>query len=549
MSKVFNVLKKAFTKAKIVKRPKLILIYIAGVLCPLLLTDAIFFSIFMKNEEARTKIEMENEADSFQGVLETVFNEAADVTRKVYVNEDVNKFLEASYPTSYDFYDRRYELKNDFFSFFTSGSDSTTTNIEIYANNPTIVNGGFVKRLSAAEDKIWYQEYRKAGRTAYISCYYIGGEEISSTRKKRISLIRNMDYFKNSIRQKLVKVDIDYGPLQRRVSDMKYPYEAYLCVNDKIILTSEGHASINSDYEYLTGNEKFGVEKEWNIYGQNFRILVKEPDSQIIGDVGDYSGLGLAVLFLNIAIPFILISFINQSFENRIGRQQSDIARQNAELLAMQSQINPHFLFNVLESVRMHSILKSENETADMIEKLSVLVRQNVNWKEDNVPIEDEVKFIEDYLQLQKYRFGDKLSYMIELEENCRGIKIPRLTLVTFVENSCVHGMEKKTSTTWIYVRIYCKNDILVMEIEDTGDGMPESEVERLNDSMNNALIDDLKKNDHIGVINACIRLKMKTDNQASFELESEEGVGTFTVIKVPLSSISEVLEGENNES
>ena len=93
------------------------------------------------------------------------------------------------------------------------------------------------------------------------------------------------------------------------------------------------------------------------------------------------------------------------------------------------------------------------------------------------------------------------------------------------------------------------ENDILVMEIEDTGDGMPESEVERLNDSMNNALIDDLKKNDHIGVINACIRLKMKTDNQASFGGEREEGVGTFTVIKVPLSSISEVLEGENNES
>lgn len=530
-------------------RTRLTLIYIIGVIVPLVLTDTVFLSIFIQNQRERTRIEMENEAESVKNLLENAFNDAADVTRSIYVNENVNKFLEASFATPNEYYEKCYDMKTNFFDFFTSGKDQTVTNIEIYANNPTIINGGYLKRLSAAEEKIWYKEFKNSGRTVYLCCYYIGNEEPTATRKKRITLIRNMDYFRNSVRQKVVKVDIDYTPLVRKVTDMKYPYDMYLCIGDKIILSTVGHNGVGEDFDHLTGDETIGIENEWNIYGQNFRILIARPRVSELGKLSDYSGGLVAVILLNIALPFILISFINQSFENRIGRQQADIARQNAELLAMQSQINPHFLFNVLESVRMHSVLKSENETASMIEKLAVLVRQNVNWKDDETSIEDEVKFIEDYLLLQKYRFGDKLSYEIELADECRSLMIPRLTLVTFVENSCVHGMERKTSPSWIYVRIYIRNEELVMEIEDTGSGMDENEATQLCDHMNNAVIDDLKKNNHIGVINACIRLKIYTDSRAKFELESEEGVGTFTVIKVPVDSLGVGRKEEADES
>lgn len=530
-------------------RTRLTLIYIIGVIVPLVLTDTVFLSIFIQNQRERTRIEMENEAESVKNLLENAFNDAADVTRSIYVNENVNRFLEASFATPNEYYEKCYDMKTNFFDFFTSGKDQTVTNIEIYANNPTIINGGYLKRLSAAEEKIWYREFRNSGRTVYLCCYYIGNEEPTATRKKRITLIRNMDYFRNSVRQKVVKVDIDYTPLVRKVTDMKYPYDMYLCIGDKIILSTVGHNGVGEDFDHLTGDETIGIENEWNIYGQNFRILIARPRVSELGKLSDYSGGLVAVILLNIALPFILISFINQSFENRIGRQQADIARQNAELLAMQSQINPHFLFNVLESVRMHSVLKSEHETASMIEKLAVLVRQNVNWKDDETSIEDEVKFIEDYLLLQKYRFGDKLSYEIELADDCRSLMIPRLTLVTFVENSCVHGMERKTSPSWIYVRIYIRNEELVMEIEDTGSGMDENEATQLCDHMNNAVIDDLKKNNHIGVINACIRLKIYTDSRAKFELESEEGVGTFTVIKVPVDSLGVGRKEEADES
>ena len=232
---------------------------------------------------------------------------------------------------------------------------------------------------------------------------------------------------------------------------------------------------------------------------------------------------------------------IKTVFMDRLERQETDLARQSAELLALHSQINPHFLFNVLESIRMHSILKKEDETAGMIERLAILERQNVDWKSDYVKIKDEIRFIEAYLDLQKYRFGDRLSYQIDIAPDCADYGLPKLTLVTFVENACIHGVERKAVPCWIYVRAYRKDDWLYLEIEDTGDGMDEKAVQELSGKMQNCTITDLMNNEHIGMINACLRLKMVTDNRAVFELESEVGVGTFMMIKVPVDALNQL--------
>ena len=164
----------------------------------------------------------------------------------------------------------------------------------------------------------------------------------------------------------------------------------------------------------------------------------------------------------------------NTIYKDKLREQESDLARKNAELLALQSQINPHFLFNALESIRMHSILKGENETAEMVQRLAVMERQNVEWHDDAVTIEEEEEFIDAYLQLQSYRFGERISFNIDISEDCKKILIPKLTLVTFVENACVHGIESKSSQGWIFVRVYKNDDQLFIEVEDTGDGMDE---------------------------------------------------------------------------
>jgi two-component system sensor histidine kinase YesM len=144
------------------------------------------------------------------------------------------------------------------------------------------------------------------------------------------------------------------------------------------------------------------------------------------------------------------------------------------------------------------------------------------------------MKFIEAYLKLQKYRFGDRLSYYLDVDESCKDVSLPKLSLVTFVENACVHGIESKTEPGWIFVRIYPDNDKVVIEVEDTGCGIDEEVRDILLFKMRNANIDLLKTGRGIGMTNACLRLKMLTDDKVTFDLESEVGVGTTVIITMP---------------
>jgi two-component system sensor histidine kinase YesM len=225
-------------------------------------------------------------------------------------------------------------------------------------------------------------------------------------------------------------------------------------------------------------------------------------------------------------------------FKEKIQKQEIDIARQNAELRALETQINPHFLYNALESIRMHSLIKKEEETAQMIARLALLERQSVNWTTDQVTIRSEMTFIEAYLELQRTRFSNRLTYDISVEETCMQLCLPKLTLVTFVENACVHGVESKASSSHIFIRIYRKDNILTLEVEDTGKGISEELAAELNRQILNCSFETLSQTSHVGIVNACLRLKMFCE-KVSIILESEEGIGTMVTIRIPIGEDS----------
>ena len=115
------------------------------------------------------------------------------------------------------------------------------------------------------------------------------------------------------------------------------------------------------------------------------------------------------------------------------------------------------------------------------------------NGARDSVTIEQEVEFVR-RIWPPEISFRERLSYQIEIDEECRKRKVPKLTLVTFVENACVHGIESKASPGWIFVRVYEQNELICMEIEDTGNGMEEGKRQELLENMRNADIEMLKR-------------------------------------------------------
>lgn len=564
-------------------KKKLIIIYVFCVILPLVLTDSVILYILYDAEKREQIYEFESITDAVKYSMEYTFEEAVNGMNDVYVDGNINDFLNEKYKNGYDFYSASVELSKKSTLDLLKGYGISNT--VVYADNDTIVNGGHFYRLSEIKETEWYQEYMESGKNLTFSLYYIGESDRSATSMRRISLVRHLDYFKKEGCEKILRLDLDYNNVSRKLMLANYGYGIYICQGDRILFSNEGHSSSHEDFHRLTGEEPVAYKRSFTMYGQDIDILVMKPQSSVIRQLEKHMPLIIFLVVTNLFLPVIMVSTVNKSFtqrlwelgtafdqeqgdslqgienvrgkdeigilmqnynrmvirmndliqrvyKDRLERQEIDLARQNAELLALHSQINPHFLFNVLESIRMRSVIQGEEVTARMIEKLAILERQNINWASDNIKLAEEMSFVEAYLELQQYRFGNRLHYEIDLPDTCADYYIPKLTLTTFVENACVHGMEKKTSACWIYVRVYLKGALLYIEIEDTGGGMEEELVIKMNESMRDCTIEDIKENAHVGIINACLRLKMFSKGNVEFNLESEKGIGTFMTIR-----------------
>lgn len=587
MKKIWHIIEDQLNQINIKK--KLMIFYLCCVLLPLILTDSIVLMILLHGEEVEENYEMQNIASAVQSDLENTFDEVAKMTNTIYINRSMNTFLDEKYASGTEFFlaSRKIEEKH----FYEISADTSSVNVVMCSDNETIVNGNHFYRLSSVKQEEWYQKLLDSGQDMVLHFYYVGDSQPGATSKKKVSLVRRLNYYKNLECEKLVRIDIDYSTLVRKLVNMNYSKPVYVCMDDRILFSNVGYSGIREDFYELTEMDNIGYEREFEVYGEKLKILILEQQSNIATLIWDYFPLILMLLAINILLPWALTTAVNRSFvirlqelseafdsietedlkiiqniggkdeiaglmhnynhmvrrnreliktvyKDRLEKQKIDIARQNAELLALHSQIDPHFLFNVLESIRMHSIIKGEEETASMIERLAILERRNVNWDSDYINLKEEVCFVEAYLELQKYRFGKRLSYKIDLEEACMDYVLPKLTLATFVENACIHGVEKKAVPCWIYIRIYESDGWLCLEIEDTGAGMEEETLEALKEKMQISNIETLMGNEHVGMVNAWLRLKMVTEGNAEFEMESEQGVGTFMLIKVPVNRL-----------
>ncbi|MDF2887771.1 MAG: hypothetical protein K0R23_2156 [Lacrimispora sp.] len=571
-------------------KKKLRILYIYSVLLPILITDSAIVYISIASENASMQKGMENIASAVKYNFFYDIEEAAGTTKKIYMNKYVNQFMDKQFESELDYYLSYQAFMKD--SLFESSIGTTASSITMYADNPTIVSGGEFKQLSTVKAQDWYRYLTASSRDGVLYIYYDESRIPTVDSKRKISFIRKLNFYKRDGCEKLVKMDIDYSTMARSFVKMNYEAPVYVCWNDKIILSNQGNYGQWKDFETFDLQKKAEYQATFASYGTELKIYVLKPETEIMRQMLKNIPLLILLIFINIFLPLCFMIAINQSFterlkelsesfkrindeklmkidnvrgEDEIGivmrnynrmvstineliqtvyidrlrEQEMDIERQNAELLALHSQINPHFLFNALESIRMHSLLKNEKETACMVERLAVMERQNFDWGTDFITVREEISFVDAYLQLQKYRFGERLSYRLDIVEECLDYRIPKLTIVTFAENACIHGIESKTAEGWIFVRVYLEDDVFYIEIEDTGGGMDETFLKELKNKMDHASIDKLKDKKGIGILNACLRLKMATDNQVSFELESEAGISTMVTIKIPVLKIS----------
>ena len=223
-----------------------------------------------------------------------------------------------------------------------------------------------------------------------------------------------------------------------------------------------------------------------------------------------------------------------------------NVSKKQAEYLALQNQINPHFLYNTLEGIRSEALLAGLDSVAEMTEALATFFRYTISQVEHLVTLEDELANIENYYYIQQFRFGDKLALHIEYEHDeewdeldILQFRLPKLTLQPIVENSIYHGIERKIGRGNLVIRICISNERLRIRISDDGMGMAEEKLKLLNEKLRRLTLDDVQeengKKGGIALVNVNNRIKLLFGEEYGITFYSREGAGTDVMITLPL--------------
>lgn len=221
-----------------------------------------------------------------------------------------------------------------------------------------------------------------------------------------------------------------------------------------------------------------------------------------------------------------------------------DLNKRQAQYLALQNQINPHFLYNTLESIRGEALIAGLERIADMTEALAKFFRYTITKVENLVSVEEELDNCETYFLIQKYRFGDRLKLHIDYDaedwEDIINCKIPKLTLQPILENSIIHGTELKIGTGNLRIQFECTKERLLIRISDNGVGMDEKTLAQLNRKLgrdgNSLSYQGEEQEGGIALINVNSRIHLLFGEEYGMHVYSVPQKGTDVEITLPFS-------------
>ena len=212
--------------------------------------------------------------------------------------------------------------------------------------------------------------------------------------------------------------------------------------------------------------------------------------------------------------------------------QEASERQKNAEIKALEAQINPHFLYNTLDSINWRAIDAGEEEISDMLGILGSLLRYSISNINGIVPLSVEIEWLKKYVFLQRERFNDSFDCVYDVAENCLDYPIYKMLLQPLIENSILHAFRETKEGGIITVKAFIREDQkLQISIKDNGSGMSCEQLENLR---KNILEKKALDSRSIGISNVVNRLKIYYHDEAEIRVESELGYGTELVLVIP---------------
>lgn len=578
---------------------KMVLIFIGCVIIPLIIQNAFYYTDTARNIQSQMMQRLASSLDEKANKINAVISGTVTLSHKYNTDEQLYRFLDKYYSMEYNYlieYQERIKalLESDL------AYNRHVRKISLYTDNPTVLNGAIVSKITSGdtiklgEDLIDFKLYDLSGSEdgpgLRIS---LAPPVIKTSYDRSLSIVRPLEnYTQYTDYWKLLRIDIDVSYISSMLEESGMFDNIVLVDPENRIIASGNTYSEFGEYDKFSEDElKEGIvvlkqslkDLPLSLYGYyNSKIISDEFSKmrwktiyiivismmvslfcillvagnitkrtklvvnqskqiangnfiQIYKDTGGNDEIEILADSMN-QMSIKLKTLIEEEYNSRILKAQLEQETTQAMLLALQSQVNPHFLYNALESIRLKAIVKNETETAKMILYMSRMFRRVINWNDDIITLQKEIKFLEEYLNIQKYRFDDEFEYVIQVEERALDCMLPKFAIQPLVENACVHGVESISGSRLVEIYAVLQDDRIVISVRDNGSGISDDILNNLKVILN----DGSKPIESVGLYNVYQRLVLYYGNEFTFDVKSELGQGTEFSITIPVRNSRE---------
>ena len=573
-------------------RLKMILIYLTIIILPLILVYGLFFVKLRDEVELREATIVDQTLERVVSDINYLFSATTSISRDIAVDQAINELMCTSYDSQAQYFDVYFDKLKDQIQMYAT-SYNNVIKVSVFTDNPTVLSGGNVYFLNeTALRSPWYANVNKSRRKEDVVAWSSPNPLNKGKFEHKISVVRIMDEFAQYNKTMVVRIDIEESRL-RELLKKTYDMDFFLIDANDDIIASSLEEYTNDDAYYLTFEpEKF--DKNYTLVQQNFypsddlawRVAAIVPKQSLTDVINGYGGLLAVVstLILVVSVLFIMIfsrsyndritilekhmkrvenshfdiiegeygtdeiggligafnrmtlrinGLVNEVFRFKLREKDHQLEQIKAELKFLQSQMDPHYLFNTLNAILVVSSRNGYQEITQVIRNLAKTLRYLIEWDDSMVPLEKELTFTRMYLEIEKFRFRDKFEFEIFIEGNLEKVLVPKLMVQPFVENACKHGIQASKNNGKLIIRIYALNDYVHILVEDNGIGMTK---EKLTEVLNQNV------DSHIGIQNVLKRLAIHYHGRQQFEISSEVNTGTKILIRIPyLDEVSEV--------
>lgn len=527
--------------------------------------------------------------DGLRVRLQQIIGRVNDVSDELYMNKALEKIAATVYASPQQAFDE-YAAFDEFNRILHVSPE--IRRITVYINNDTLLENGQFMRLSEAVMQtemyaqaqaqhgsiVWRcEESRAEGTTLHLSRMIITNERQTIGM---LDIELSTSYLHALLRSERNATVLMINGQPFASSQAVAGQEEYAAAEDT--WTEEGSRVVVEGTPYLhVGGRFYGpASAEWNEFG----ISILVPEAAIFASANDITQRGLLICLIALGVSFLFLLLFSMLFSRRIRilrremhrvvdgdfeeyavidgedeiahlyrdlgnirhsfktmlaakeaeqavREGLLVKQQQIEMKLLSNQINPHFLFNTLETIRMKAHAAGVGDIAQAVKMLARMMRVKMSLQEQTVPMQVEIDIVRDYLDLQRFRYEDRVRYAVEVEDRALAARVLPLLIQPIVENAFLHGLEDKLEGGEIHIRVWVDGELLRVEVSDDGVGIDE---QRLTGIEENLAEGRDEGSFGLGLKNVHDRIRMFYGPAYGMALASRQGQGTTVSLTMP---------------